>query len=270
MLRVNLSGAYRTVMPPYSAEDLARKHYGLYLLWSLWAASQQREALSTPGSAKEAPVVPPRPIEPNSALLMLHGGGAWFGSGSPLSDPSILQALGCDGSSMALAATVSGLRHLRNYRANACGTFGNLILGPAPVMDLDAPDVTRSVVEQEMRLLRDGVQMVADRLASTVSTSSASSAASLSADQTWGPPNAGRLLGVLKRIEEGTALVITGLPGGKRAICTARVDSGIASEVRDLWQSFSSAPSAPSGSLPVVASAPSLAIPPAISMPLED
>lgn len=306
MLRVNLSGAYRTVTPPHTDDDLARKHYGLYLLWSLWAMSQQSKALNIPQLDKDPPGYAGNAdhvgsadndgyagydgyIEPNPMLLMLHGAGAWFGSGSPLSEPSRLEGLGREGSGIALAVTVSGLRHLRAYRARACEEFGNLIMGPAPVApvaDMDAPDVTLHQVEQEMRLLRDGMRRVAGRLAHeaqeahesactsplspdgsrTSYASNASNASNASqafhtsaADQAWKAPDGDHLLTVLRHIEEGSALVVTGLPGGRKAVCTAHVGSGVAGDVRNSWairSSPSSHPSHSSPSSPVAAASP--------------
>jgi hypothetical protein len=235
MLRVNLSGAYRTAAHPYSEDDLARKHYGLYLLWSLWAVARQREVLNRYRleTVQQCHAGYEVYAKPNPNLIMLHGAGAWFGSGSPLSEASTLQQFGLYGSEMALAATVSGLRHLRAYRASASDAFGNLIIGPAPVADPDAPDVTLSVVDHEVRLLREGMERVADKLAPRRASSTgaedpqvASACQALDAD---------RLLTVLRRIDDGSALVVAGQPGGRKAVCTAYVGSGAASDVRHIW-----------------------------------
>ena len=85
LLKVNLSGAYETVALPYSDDDMARKQYGLYLLWSIWAASRQRATLSERVSQRQ-PDGPALWRAPRPLLLMLHGAGSWFGSGSPLSE----------------------------------------------------------------------------------------------------------------------------------------------------------------------------------------
>lgn len=236
MLRVNLTGAYRTAANPYSEDDLARKHYGLYLLWSLWAASRQREALSM-YELQDDPHGCVEHREPQPVLLMLHGAGAWFGSGSPLSEAAQLKQLGHERSGIAIAATVSGLRHLRAYRAGACETFGNLVMGPAPVADLDAPDVTLSLVDTEARLLRDGMLNLADRIAPEACDASSHLIDIRQADQTCQAHGGDRLLEVLRRIEEGTALLMTGVPGGGKAVATAHVSSGVASDVRNSWLS---------------------------------
>lgn len=239
MLRVNLSGAYRTAMPPYSEDDLARKRYGLYLLWSLWAVSQQRRARGI--SAMEAtPNGYTGYGEPDLVLLMVHGAGAWFGSGSPLSEPSNLQELGHEGSGIAVAATVSALRHLRAYRARACEKFGNLIIGPAPVADMDAPDVTLHLVDQELSILRDGMQKVVEKVAGVDTRVSPTRRDVSLPDLMSQALNADRLFGVLRRIEEGDALLVTGAPGGRQVVFTAHVDSTTANELRASWSPTSS------------------------------
>ena len=231
MLRVNLSGAYRTVAPPRTNDDLARKHYGLYLLWSLWAASGQRAALRE--HRHEAGRTHADPV-----LLTVHGAGSWFGSGSPLSDRSVLAELGSERSGVAVAATVSGLHHMPSYRGIACESFGSLIIGPAPVTDLDAPPIVLGLADTEMRFLRDEMQTLVAR-AMTVDDAQISSTASDDqhplSNQGWRVPDADRLLGVLRRIDEGTSLVVTSAPGGRTVICTAPVGSGVADEVRNLW-----------------------------------
>ncbi|MBF6611591.1 MAG: hypothetical protein IVW55_00495 [Chloroflexi bacterium] len=259
MLRVNLSGAYRTAMPPYSEDDLARKRYGLYLLWSLWAVSQQRKAQGI--SAMEAtPNGYTGYGEPDPVLLVLHGAGAWFGSGSPLSDPSNLQELGHEGSGIAVAATVSALRHLRAYRARACETFGNLIIGPAPVADMDAPDVTLHLVDQELSILRDGMHKVVEKAAGVDTRVPPTRRDVSHPDLMSRTLNADRLLGVLRRIEEGDALLVTGAPGARKVIFTAHVDSSIANELRASWSPTSSlvvpaSPAIPSPAAPSVTEA---------------
>jgi hypothetical protein len=237
LLKVNLSGAYETVVFPYSDDDLARKQYGLYLLWSLLAASRQRAALSEQVSHSQSPGSPmwraPRPL-----LLMLHGAGSWFGSGSPLSDPSVLAELGSERSGIAVAATLSGLRHLRAYRGSACEVFGNLVLGPAPVVDLDAPPVILDLVDTEIGLLRDGMQSLHARAAQQTI---GAHLLSVTPPVNYGEQvlHGDRLLQVLRRIDEGTALVVTRVPGGGRAICTAYVGSSAADSVRNIWLSVS-------------------------------
>lgn len=252
MLRVNLSGAYRTATPPYSDDDLARKTYGLYLLWALWAVSNQRQSPIMEG-------VPPgysSSLEPDPLLLVLHGAGAWFGSGSPLSEPSNLRELGRDGSDIAVAATVSGLRHLRAYRGRACEEFGNLVFGPAPVADMDAPDVTLLLVDQENRLIQDGMQRVVEKTTQE-DTHVAPTPAEVPRSNPPGKTlDAGRLLGVLKRIEDGDALVVTSAPGGRKIVCTAQVGSSTANDLRVSWPSAPSVavPSSPSSSSPAAES----------------
>ncbi len=231
MLRVNLSGAYRTASMPYTEDDLARKHYGLYLLWSLWALSRQRIALNEHASARNQGCWTTY-AQPNPVLLMLHGAGAWFGSGSPLAESSMLDGPECQRSGIAVAATVSGLRHLRAYHSAACARFGSLVLGPAPIADLDASEATLNVVEAEMRLLSEGIRSIAAGDPSLAFGYSRSPA-----EQEWQAPNAERLLEVLRRMEEGTCLVVTNMPCGRKVVCTARVSSAVASDVRSLWLS---------------------------------
>jgi hypothetical protein len=234
MLKVNLSGAYRTVALPYSEDDLARKQYGLYLLWSLWAASRQRQAMYTrrveglhPGSSSG--------VEPHPALLVLHGAGAWFGSGSPLSERANLQELGHEASGIAVAVTVSGLRHLRAYRAGASEAFGNLVIGPAPVTELDAPDVALDLAEVEASLLREAAQRIAERVDRATAGDTSLPANVSQAGKAQGATNGSHLFRVLRRIDDGTALVQTGSPGGSSAVCTAQVGSRPASDVRGSW-----------------------------------
>jgi hypothetical protein len=239
MLRVNLSGAYRTAALPYSEDDLARKHYGLYLLWSLWAASQQRQALSVYEQQSDAfgcaQHTRPNPVHP--VLLLLHGAGAWFGSGSPLAEAAKLRELGHERSGIAVAVTASGLRHLRAYRAEACEAFGNLVIGPAPVADLEAPDVILNLVNSEMRLLREGMHHVASHQVSETGEASSRPGDVLQAGQMRRVDHGDRLLDVLRRVDEGAALVVTGMPGGAKALCTAHTGSGVASGVRSAWLS---------------------------------
>jgi hypothetical protein len=238
LLKVNLSGAYETVALPYSDDDMARKQYGLYLLWSLLAASRQRVTLSEQVSERQ-PDGPALWRAPRPLLLMLHGAGSWFGSGSPLSDSSVLAELGSEASGIAVAATVSGLRHLRSYRDGAGEVFGNLVLGPVPVVDLDAPQVILNLVDTEIGLLRDGMQ--------SLHASGERKTAAACVLSVTSPVNPGeqvlhgdRLLEVIRRINEGTALVVTGMPGGRKSVCTARVSSVVAGAVREQW--VSSAP----------------------------
>lgn len=244
MLRVNLSGAYRTAALPYSEDDLARKHYGLYLLWSLWAASQQREALSMYQQQKDefgrVGQTRPHPVHP--VLLLLHGAGAWFGSGSPLAEAAKLRELGHERSGIAVAVTASGLRHLRAYRAGACEAFGNLVMGPAPVADLEAPDVILNLIGSEVSLLREGMRHVASHQVSETGDASSCPGDVLQAGQMHGADDGDRLLDVLRRIDEGAALVVTGMPGGAKALCTARTGSGVASDVRNAWLSSGAMP----------------------------
>ena len=234
MLRVNLSGAYRTATPPYSEDDLARKRYGLYLLWSLWAVSQQRRSAIMPGM-EGALSGYTNNVKPDPVLLMLHGAGAWFGSGSPLSEPMNLRELGDERSGIALAATVSGLRHLRAYRARACEEFGNLVIGPAPVADTDAPDVTLHLVDQEIRLLRDGMRNLVEKAKHENATISPTPPEGAHPGPTAQTLEADRLLGVLRRIEEGDALVVTEAPGGRKVVSTAHVGSSTANALRASW-----------------------------------
>jgi hypothetical protein len=239
MLRVNLSGAYRTAALPYSEDDLARKQYGLYLLWSLWAASQQREAMSVYQQQRDAfgcaQQTQPNPVHP--VLLLLHGAGAWFGSGSPLAEAAKLRELGHERSGIAVAVTASGLRHLRAYRAGACEAFGNMVIGPAPVADLEAPDVILDLVNSEVSLLREGMRHVVSHQVSETSDASSRPGDVLQAGQMHGADDGDRLLDVLRRIDEGAALVVTGMPGGAKALCTAHTGSGVASDVRSAWLS---------------------------------
>ena len=116
--------------------------------------------------------------------------------------------------------------------------FGNLVLGPAPVVDLDAPSVILNLVDTEIGLLRDGMQRLDARAAQQKFGARLLSVTS--------PVNHGeqvlrgdRLLQVLRRIDEGTALVVTRVPGGGSAICTAYVGSSAADCVRNIWLSAS-------------------------------
>ena len=59
-------------------------------------------------------------------------------------------------------------------------------------------------------------------------------------DQTWEVPDRDRLLGALRRLEDGRALVVTGLPGGRKVVCTGHVSSGIISDMRNCWPTSSS------------------------------
>jgi hypothetical protein len=260
MLRVNLSGAYRTAALPYSDDDLARKHYGLYLLWSLWAASQQREALSVYEQQKDefgrVGHAQPYPVHP--VLLLLHGAGAWFGSGSPLAEAAKLRELGHERSGIAVAVTASGLRHLRAYRAKACEAFGTLVMGPAPVADLEAPDVILDLVNSEVSLLREGMRHLASHQVSETGDASSRPGDVLKAGQMHGADGGDRLLDVLRRTDEGTALVVTGMPGGAKALCTAQTGSGVASDVRSAWLSSGAMPDSQGGStaVPSLSSAP--------------
>jgi hypothetical protein len=232
MLRVNLSGAYRTRGASRSDEDLARKRYGLYLLYALRAMSRQRIVLDEHyrhvHPVSNAPnILGVSQMQPNPLLLMLHGAGAWLGAGSPPSERAILEVLeglgelGSERAGVAVAATVRGLRELPAYwreasgAGAACRTFGSLILGPALVADPDAPPVLLGLAEAEMRCLREGLQELA----------------SVPAQE------AERLVGVLRHIDEGSALVVTRVPGRGKVICTAHVGSTVAGDVRASWAS---------------------------------
>jgi hypothetical protein len=190
---------------------------------------QQRDAF---GCAQQTQ---PNPVHP--VLLLLHGAGAWFGSGSPLAEAAKLRELGHERSGIAVAVTASGLRHLRAYRAGACEAFGNMVIGPAPVADLEAPDVILDLVNSEVSLLREGMRHVVSHQVSETSDASSRPGDVLQAGQMHGADDGDRLLDVLRRIDEGAALVVTGMPGGAKALCTAHTGSGVASDVRSAWLS---------------------------------
>ena len=239
LLRVNLEGAYRAVQPPFTDAEGVRKRYGLYLLWAIRAFAQGRKAAARMELAHAFLPAPLNPLsksrrdegQPASraaarpVMLLVHGAGAWFGSGSPLSSAASVRGMGAPGSGVMVAVTVAGLRHIRSQGAAAYSSFGTLVVGPLPVGYEDAPDVDLRQLERENELHRSALQLLERRVA-----------------RAWNFPHIeggvadpARLQRVLRRLRDGNALILAPMPGGKLTLCTATTGSAAVERIRAEW-----------------------------------
>ena len=242
LLRVNLAGAYRAVQSPFNDAESVRKRYGLYVLWSVWAFAESRRLIARMAMARAyVPVRSDQGAAQGSGkgrkaaarpiMVLIHGAGAWFGSGSPLSSVEALQEMGSTEAGLFLGTTVSGLRHIRSHGANAYANFGSLMVGPLPVGFEDAPDAALRQLEREGELHQKGAEILTERVARTWGQS----------DNGEPPINGARLLRVLRRLRDGDAVLVTPMPGGKGntehklTVCTAITGIAVVETIRGEW-----------------------------------
>lgn len=257
LLQVILPGRGKSVLSP--REALARRVYGLYMLWALWGYSRQRVALyqldqrstlpvhATPVDATHpiASLGPTRPM-----LSLVHGASACL-AGSPLQSEEAMKALGAAEAGISVALVSNGLRQLRQLSKNVgrgrpgamrtgyaglasashthpVNMFSCLILGALPTPGIDLTKAERGALDAEVAALHAGVNSLKARRSDV--SSGADTIRQVQSEQL------GRVRQVLSRIEDGQAVVVLPMPGGRWGICTARVGREAARQVLSRWQ----------------------------------